>query len=405
MRTRALALAITSALLLPSCASVTATPTAAETASSNAAIADQASLYSDLDNPMRPDEFQGATILDVERYRPTYRLTACTAAPVPKAEAADPKLAAAIAVAKAYSDEQQGVGLIVMKDGQLVHESYADGADETTLTASASQMKSVLALLYGIALDKGIIGSIDDPVGNYVAEWAGDPRGEITLRQMLTMSSGLGQANFMQMIFAPDVAAVALQTELATTPGSEFAYGNAVSKVLALALDHRVTAAGYASLEQFLHSELWCQMGGSEALIWLDAAGKMRGYAGLHANLRDWARIGEIIRNKGRANGRQIVSAAWIAAMAKPSAANAQYGLQVWLGREWTPQRAYSAANPVKVPHAEPFVAKDIVYFDGFGGQRVYVMPSKGLTIARSGLVNLQFDDSVLPNLLARAID
>lgn len=404
MRMRALALVMTSALLLPACASLATAPGAAETVAAKTIGPDEASLYSDLDNPMRPDEFQGATILDVERYRPTYHLTACNTAPLPKA-VADPKIAAAIAAAKSYSDEQQGVGLIVMKDGKLVHESYADGADETTLTASASQMKSVLALLYGIALDKGLIGSIDDPVGEYVAEWAGDARGEITLRQMLTMSSGLGQANFMQMIFAPDVGAVALQTELASTPGSEFAYGNAVSKVLALALDRRVTAAGYASLEQFLHSELWCQMGGSEALIWLDAAGKMRGYAGLHANLRDWTRIGEIIRNKGRANGKQIVSEAWIAEMAKPSAANAQYGLQVWLGREWTPQRAYSAANPVKVPHAEPFVAMDIVYFDGFGGQRVYVMQSKGLTIARSGLVNLQFDDSILPNLLARAAD
>ena len=89
--------------------------------------------------------------------------------------------------------------------------------------------------------------------------------------------------------------------------------------------------------------------------------------------------------------------------MATPSKVNPQYGLQVWLGREHTPMRADSAANPIKVPHAEPFVAKDIVYFDGFGGQRVYVMPSQGLVIARFGEVNLAYDDAVIPNLLARA--
>ena len=365
---------------------------------------DQASLYADLDNPMRPEELQGATILEVDRYRPTYRLTACHSLPLEKAEP-NPQLAAAIASAKSYSDKHQGVGLIVMHDGKLVHESYAEGVDETSLTASASMMKSVLSLLYGIALENGLIDSIDDQVGDYVKEWSGDARGAITLRELLTMSSALGQSDFMQMLFAPDIAAIALQTELAEPPESRFAYSNAKSKVLAIALDRRVRQAGYASLVQFLHAELWCPMGGSEALVWVDPAGKMRGYAGLHASLRDWARIGELILNGGNANGNQIVPASWLAEMAKPSAANAQYGLHVWLGREWTPQRSYSAASPVKVPQSEPFVANDIIYFDGFGGQRVYLIPSKGLTMVRAGMVDLQFDDSVLPNLLARAVD
>ena len=91
--------------------------------------------------------------------------------------------------------------------------------------------------------------------------------------------------------------------------------------------------------------------------------------------------------------------------MAKPSIANPQYGLHVWLGHEWTAERAYNQTNPIKIKHSEPFDAKDIVYFDGFGGQRVYVIPSDGLTVARSGIVNLEFDDSMLPNTLGRALD
>ena len=71
MRTRALAVAIIGALLLPACASSGRLPDGADAVSSKPIVPDQASLYSDLDNPMRPDEFQGATILDVERYRPT----------------------------------------------------------------------------------------------------------------------------------------------------------------------------------------------------------------------------------------------------------------------------------------------------------------------------------------------
>ncbi|NVE93492.1 serine hydrolase domain-containing protein [Altererythrobacter lutimaris] len=365
---------------------------------------DQAELYSDLDNPMRPDEFQGATILDVDRYRPTYNLTGCEAAPLPVAEPT-PALSQALAKAKAYSEEASGVGLIVMVDGAVVHESYANGADENSLTTSASKMKSVLALLYGIAIEQGHIGSIDDSAGAYLDEWTDDPRGAITLRQLMTMSAGLGPTDFMQLIFAPDIAPVALQAARISAPDTEFNYSNANSRILAIILDRQVRAAGFASLAQFLQAELWCPLGGSDALLWVDPAGKARGYAGLHAILRDWARVGDLIRNNGTANGKQIVPAEWIAEMAKPSAVNSQYGLHVWLGGEWTPQRSYSAANPIKITHSEAFEAKDIIYFDGFGGQRVYVMPSEGVTIARSGLVNMQFDDAILPNTVARAVE
>ncbi|XUU60510.1 serine hydrolase domain-containing protein [Erythrobacter sp. HA6-11] len=394
------------ALALAGCATMEGqSPEIAETsAPAEKSYPDQAELYSDLDNSMRPDEFQGATILDVDRYRPTYRLTGCEAAPLPVAEPT-PALSEALADAKTYSEQANGVGLIVMVDGAVVHESYANGAVEASLTASASKMKSVLALLYGIAIEQGLIAAIDDPVSDYLDEWADDPRGAITLRQLMTMSAGLGPTDFMQLIFAPDIAPVALQAAMVGAADIEFNYSNANSKILAIILDRQVRAAGYASLAQFLQAELWCPMGGSDALVWVDPAGKARGYAGLHATLRDWAKVGELIRNNGSANGEQIVPAAWIAEMAKPSAVNPQYGLHVWLGREWTPQRAYSAANPIKITHSEAFEAKDIVYFDGFGGQRVYVMPSEGVTIARSGLVNMQFDDAILPNIIARAVD
>jgi len=112
-----------------------------------------------------------------------------------------------------------------------------------------------------------------------------------------------------------------------------------------------------------------------------------------------------MIRNGGMVAGEQIVPSAWIEEMAKPSLVNPQYGLHVWTAGAYTPQRSYSAANPIKIPHAEPFSDPDIVYFDGFGGQRVYVLPKTGIVVARIGEVNLAFDDSVIPNLLTRALD
>jgi len=349
-------------------------------------------------------DLQGATILDVDRYRPTYRLAPCSPSAFPKS-VAEGAFADALDQAQAYSNTKNGVGMIVLRDGIIVHENYVAGADGTTPTASASMMKSVLALLVGIALEDGLIGSVDDPVGSYISEWSGDPRGEITIKQLLTMSTGLGQSDFARLLLAPDIGRVALETPLAEKPDGSFSYNNAVSQLLGMVIDRQAAKAGYGGFADFLHRELWCPLGNGEALLWIDGNGKPRGYAGLHAGLYDWARIGELIRNGGKVGDRQLVPAAWIEEMAQPSSANPQYGYQLWLGEAWTPQRRYSAANPIAIPHAEPFAAPDTVYFDGFGGQRVYVIPSKGLTIARVGMVNLSYDDAIIPNALIRAAD
>ncbi|MEL7190074.1 MAG: serine hydrolase [Pseudomonadota bacterium] len=362
-------------------------------------------LYTDIDNPTTPaDLSQTASILEVERYRPNYQLTSCPSIPGPSFRSGD-ELGKALQDAQAYSEAKNGLGLLVLKGGRKIHLSAAEGVNVTTPFASASMMKSVIALLYGIAIDDGVIASADDRVGDYLPEWSEDARGDITLRQLLTMSAGLGQSDFLKILLSPDIGSVALELEKTGEADTEFAYNNAITKVLTIVLDRQLVKAGKGGVLPYLQSELWCPLGNGDAQVWVDTTGQARGYAGLHAGMLDYANIGELIRNKGAVNGRQIVPADWIAQMATPSKANPQYGLQVWLGTEHTAQRAYSATNPIKVPHSEPFDAKDIIYFDGFGGQRVYVIPSKELVIVRFGEVNLTYDDAVIPNLLTRAAE
>jgi len=101
-------------------------------------------------------------------------------------------------------------------------------------------------------------------------------------------------------------------------------------------------------------------------------------------------------------DGQQVVPAAWIEAMLRPSAGNANYGYQTWLGTEYVEQRAYNRTVSVTAYHSEPFVADDIVFLDGFGGQRVYVVPSQRLVIVRTGMPQLDWDDARLPNLVLR---
>lgn len=308
---------------------------------------------------------------------------------------------AALDRAQAYSTEAKGLALLVIQNGQVIHEGYAAGVTRTTLTASASMMKSVVGLVTGIAVNKRMITSIDDPVRLYINEWQDDPRGLITVRHLLTMSSGLAPSDFARLLMSSDVNAVALETPRAEAPGQTFAYNNANSQILGLIIDRQARKHGYRSFADLLQRALWCPLGNGPAQLWIDReGGSPRFYGGLHASIQDWARIGELIRNHGRANGQQIVPRKWIADMSAPSATNPAYGYQMWLGGAWAAQRRYSATNPITVPHRAPYKAKDVVFFDGFGGQRVYVIPSKHITIARTGFTNLQYDDSIIVNLV-----
>ena len=366
-----------------------------------ASVAEAAPQYT---NPTTMQDMMTATPLTIDNYRPQRSLASCGVRELPSGEA-DAKLAVALEQARTYSEEQQGAGLVVVKDGKIIHESYALGADKDSKFATASMMKSVLGLTFGIALEKGLVGSVDDTVGMYLPEWKGEPRGEITLQELLTMSSGLAPQPFQTFLLSPDSYATVLDMQLATEPGSTFYYNNSVSQLIGLILDRQARKNGYEDYTDFLQRELWCPLGNSQAILWVDMQGTPRSYAGLHTNLRDWARIGELIRNDGQAGGKQVVPSSWIAAMAEPSATNSQYGYQQWRAGEWTAQRAYNPDNPVKIVHSEPFLADDLVYFDGFGGQRVYVIPSKGLTIVRVGLVSMTFDDAKIPNTILRGIE
>lgn len=355
--------------------------------------------------PMDPSVLRTASILDVDLYTPQKLLTGCPQRPLPTA-VPDAKLVSGLARAQAHSEAHSHVGLMVMQSGEVVYQDFADGVDASTPTASASMAKSVMALLMGIAIDKGMVASIDDPIGDYLEEWSDDPRGRITLRQALQMASGLGQADFMQLLFSEDSSAAALATPLSDEPGSTFYYSNAVSQLLAEVIDRKARADAYGGgYAEFLQRELWCPLGNGDAILWTDQTGMARGYAGLHTGLANWLRVGELIRNHGKVGDKQVVPSEWIAEMAKSSPANPQYGLHIWLAGAWTAERGYNPDNPVKVPHSEAYVATDMVYFDGFGGQRVYVIPSKGLTIARYGMTDITYDDAIIPNALVRALE
>ncbi len=350
-----------------------------------------------------------ATIADIDRFEPRATVKGCTGgAALPTA----PGPPAMFAAAQRYSDSEQGRGLIVLVDGKIAYERYAPGFAVETRTLAMSMHKSVLALLIGNAIRDGLIGSADDPVGRYLDEWKDDPRGRITLRQLMTMSGGLrnpamGKFEFdaFEIALGDEATAAALDAPAVERPDTRFNYTSVNAQLIGTVIDRVARRGGRGSYAHYLSQSLWCPLGNSDALLWLDRpGGDPRYFAYLDATLRDWARVGQLMLDRGRANGRQVVAADWIDAMVAPSPRNPNYGLLVWRGSPWVKARPYNREIAMTVPQREAFVADDVVYFDGFGGQRVYVVPSRRIVIARIGEMSMSWDESALVNAVLRAL-
>ena len=346
----------------------------------------------------------GKPITQVDQLTPAEVVRGCPAAPLPAAPS-DALAPGTFEAMRTWSDARGGVGLIVLVNGQVVGQTYAPGMSGTLPIQTNSMHKSVVAMMMGAAIADGIIKSADDPVGRYIPELSKDPRGKITLRQLLSMSSGLKNASMAKMdsaaieLMLGNVSEAALSLPIAGAPGT-FNYNNANLQLAGTAIANAAKRAGKGRYAEYLSAKLWCPLGNGPASLWLEFdGGQPRYFAYLNAGLMDWARVGELIRRKGEWNGKQVLPAAWIAAITAPSAGNPGYGMGIWRGSPYVKDRRYSQEVSLTVPQAEPFLADDVIYFDGYGGQRLYVVPSAGLVIARAGNPGDGWDEGVLVNL------
>jgi CubicO group peptidase (beta-lactamase class C family) len=133
--------------------------------------------------------------------------------------------------------------------------------------------------------------------------------------------------------------------------------------------------------------------------------GTPRAYSYFVARPRDWLRLGVMLAGRGRAGDRQILPASWIDAATTPSAKNPNYGYHLWLGAPKSGKRIYNSNTEIGALHSAPYLANDVLFFDGGGGHRVYVVPSRELVIVRIGRTNRpDWDDSILPNLILQGI-
>ncbi|WP_324114046.1 serine hydrolase, partial [Caulobacter sp.] len=267
-------------------------------------------------------------------------------------------------------------GVVVLRDGRVVGERYYNGETAETLHDIRSAGKSITALLMGVAIDRGQIRSVEDPVARYWPEAKGSAIGDAALRDVLTMRSGLaafdddpaspGQEDHMDEAASPPAFVLSLPRD--DPPGTRYRYNSVTAYVAGVV----VAKATGGTLEHFARVALFKPLGVTRWIWAADAAGYTKGQGNLSLTTRDLAKIGEMVRSGGLYHGRRVVSAAWLREALAPKVAIGDSDPYAdGYGYFWYAKTRQVQGKPVTVSFAS-----------GNGGNKIYVVPARHLVVA-----------------------
>jgi CubicO group peptidase (beta-lactamase class C family) len=293
----------------------------------------------------------------------------------------------ALDAAAAYAGEHRSRALIVSRHDHIVFERYWQGTSFETPADAQSFTRLLAALAAGVAISHRMIGWPDEPVAAFLPEWSNDPRGAITVRDLMQMSSGLAPPR--DGGYPRDLKAAALAAPLAAAPGTARVEQWADPQLLALVIE-RATRQRYAS---YVSQALWRRVGAADAWLWLDRKdGEAHADCCMIARQGDWIRIGELMLREGNYRGDELIRPGWVTVMRTPGKADADYGAYVRLG--------------ARAPRGEEsYVARDVFVVEGKGGNRLWLVPSLGMAILCTGPTagrDAAWRDSQIPNLIIR---
>lgn len=267
-------------------------------------------------------------------------------------------------------------GVVVLRDGHLIGERYYNGETAEALHDVRSAGKSVTSLLVGIAIDRGRILGVGDTVSAYWPEAKGSAIGDVALKDVLTMRSGLAAfdenpaspGNEDQLDAAPDPLAFLLAVPRADPPGTRYRYNSLTAYTAGVV----VAKATGRKMADFARTALFEPLGIRRWSWEADSAGYTKGQGNLSLTARDFAAIGEMVRGEGLYRGRRIVSARWIRASLAPTVGIA--GSDPYAdgyGYFWYSKVLQIDGKPVAVSFAS-----------GNGGNKIYVIPSRHMVVA-----------------------
>lgn len=275
-------------------------------------------------------------------------------------------------------ESYQSIAFVVIQNDSIQYEEYWEGYSDTSLSNAFSATKSIISLLVGCAIDEGKIKNIHQKVSDFFPELKGKYSKEITVFDLLTMSSGLNWdesygspfSKTTQAYYGSDLQKLIFKLEVVEKPGQKYSYLSGNTQLLAFILQKATgkTVSEYAS------EKLWQSIGAQHDALWyLDKVNGMeKSYCCFTSNARDFARIGKLVLDSGRFNGKQIISEKYISLLSQPDTflrddKNEKvdyYSLQWWI----------IDYNGMKIPYAR-----------GILGQYIFVIPQMNAIVVRLG--------------------
>ena len=292
-------------------------------------------------------------------------------------------------IARILSDETLlGPGhraVVVVQNGRIIGESYADGFDENTPLLGWSMTKTVTAGLIGTLINSDKM-SLEDTLTDSYPSWAQDGRKDITVKDMLAMSSGLqwneeygDVSDVTRMLYLKDDMAEFVSGRPAESAiGADFNYSSGTTTALSRVWQDKLPEDSLTYPQKALFEPL----GMTSAVLETDAADTFIGSSYMYATARDWARFGQLLLQDGKWNGQQILPDGYTDWMSEPVAASdGMYGNgHLWL------------QSPGGMPPYE-----DAIWLQGHDGQFIGVFPSHDMVVVRLGLTPSRHGYSSLP--------
>lgn len=275
-------------------------------------------------------------------------------------------------------DALQTVAYVIIKNDSMVHEQYWDGYGEDSYSNSFSMAKTFVSILVGIAIDEGKIKSIDQPVGDFLPEYKIGEKAKLTVKHLLTMSSGVNfDESYKNPLAYPaaayygkDLRTLTAKYSVTEEPGKTFKYLSGNTILLGFILEK---ATG-KKLSDYASEKLWIPLGAKNKAFWSldDENGEEKSYCCFNSNAPDFARIGEMFLDSGKWNGSQIVSSEYAANSTK---------LADLVDVNGSKQQKYGYAWWI-IPN---YKGHYIYYARGILGQYILCIPDKKMVVVRLG--------------------
>jgi len=269
------------------------------------------------------------------------------------------------------------VAFLVIKNGKIIFEKYWENYGPESLSNSFSMAKSIIGLLIGAAIDDGYIKSVAQPVSDFIPEFKNEKNRDLTIKDVLTMSSGLNWDESYSSLFSTttnayygeDIKNLIYGLEVVEKPGINFKYLSGNSQLLAMVIE----AATGKKVAEYTSEKFWKPMGAINSALWSldDENGMEKAYCCFNSNARDFARWGQLILNNGTWNNDTLISPDYIKALTQPVNLIDETGNKIkYYGYQWW----IHDANGWNVP-----------YMRGILGQYVFAIPEENAVVVRLG--------------------